>query len=55
MWTASETMDAGKKKTYNYIPTTCAGKADVYKVQLACWGKVGYALDPTCKNYAPAE
>ena len=55
MWTASETMDAGKKKTYNYIPTTCAGKADVYKVQLACWGKVGYALDPTCKNYAPAD
>jgi prepilin-type N-terminal cleavage/methylation domain-containing protein/prepilin-type processing-associated H-X9-DG protein len=56
MWTAPETLDAAKKNTYNYKPTTCAGKVDLYKAQIACWGKLDptYTLDPTCK-YSSAD
>jgi prepilin-type N-terminal cleavage/methylation domain-containing protein/prepilin-type processing-associated H-X9-DG protein len=56
MWSAPETLDAAKNTVYNYKPTTCTGKADVYKVQIACWGILAsnYVLDPTCK-YAPAD
>lgn len=56
MFTAPETIDAAKNTVYNYQPTTCQGKVDLYKVQVCCWGTSGltYTLDPTC-HYAPAE
>jgi len=54
MWKASETLKAAKENIYNYKPTTCPGKEDLYKVQVGCWGKLLYAPDPACK-YAPAE
>jgi prepilin-type N-terminal cleavage/methylation domain-containing protein/prepilin-type processing-associated H-X9-DG protein len=54
MWKASETLEAAKNNTYDYQPTTCAGKADLYKIQVGCWGKLRYTPDPTCK-YSPAE
>jgi prepilin-type N-terminal cleavage/methylation domain-containing protein/prepilin-type processing-associated H-X9-DG protein len=54
MWIAPETLDAAKNTTYNYQPTTCQGKIDLYKLQIACWGKLLYTPDPACK-YAPAE
>jgi prepilin-type processing-associated H-X9-DG protein len=51
MWKADETLKAGKNVSYNYEPTTCAGKIDLYKMQVYCWGKIGpgYPLDPDCK------
>ncbi|MGA2323615.1 MAG: prepilin-type N-terminal cleavage/methylation domain-containing protein [Sedimentisphaerales bacterium] len=55
MWKAPETLEAAKNNTYDYKPTTCDGKVDLYKVQLACWGKLRYTPDQTCKGYAPAE
>jgi hypothetical protein len=56
MFTAPETIDAAKRNEYNYQPTTCQGKVDLYKVQAGCWGATGllYTPDPTCK-YATAE
>jgi len=54
MWKAPETLDAAKNNTYNYQPTTCPGKEDLYKIQVGCWGKLLYTPDPACK-YAPAE
>jgi len=55
MFKAPETLDAAKNNTYDYLPTTCEGKVDLYKVQVACWGQLLYTPDPTCKGYAPAE
>ena len=51
MWKADETIQAGKDVSYNYTPTTCEGKIDLYKMQVYCWGKVGptYSFDPACK------
>jgi prepilin-type N-terminal cleavage/methylation domain-containing protein/prepilin-type processing-associated H-X9-DG protein len=54
MWKAAETLQAAKENIYNYPPTTCPGKEDLYKVQVGCWGKLLYTPDPACK-YAPAE
>jgi prepilin-type N-terminal cleavage/methylation domain-containing protein/prepilin-type processing-associated H-X9-DG protein len=49
MWRADETIQAGKNNTINYTPTTCPGKNDLYNVQMRCWGKISYNLDPACK------
>ncbi len=49
MWRADETIQAGKRNTLNYIPTTCPGKNDLYNVQMRCWGQINYSLDPACK------
>jgi prepilin-type N-terminal cleavage/methylation domain-containing protein/prepilin-type processing-associated H-X9-DG protein len=60
MFKAPETQLAAKNNTYNYIPQTCAGMEDLYKIQYGCWGK-SLLLKPvatiggaTCR-YAPAE
>jgi prepilin-type N-terminal cleavage/methylation domain-containing protein/prepilin-type processing-associated H-X9-DG protein len=49
MWKAMETLQAGKDVTYNYTPTTCEGKNDLYRMQMRCWGKINYALDTACE------
>jgi len=49
MWKAMETLQVGKDVTYNYTPTTCAGKNDLYRMQMRCWGKIGYTRDTTCE------
>jgi prepilin-type N-terminal cleavage/methylation domain-containing protein/prepilin-type processing-associated H-X9-DG protein len=49
LWRADETIRAGRNITYNYTPTTCIGKNDLYNVQVRSWGRIGYALDPACK------
>jgi prepilin-type N-terminal cleavage/methylation domain-containing protein/prepilin-type processing-associated H-X9-DG protein len=54
MWKAAETLGAARNNTYDYQPTTCPGKADLYKIQVGCWGKLLYTPDPACK-YSPAE
>jgi len=54
MWRAQETLQAGKENTYNYTPTSCSGKSDLYKMQVRCWGKVGYTLDSKC-TYSPED
>jgi prepilin-type processing-associated H-X9-DG protein len=51
MWRAQETFQAGTDVVFNYAPTTCLGKNDLYKMQMRCWGKIGYTLDPSC-NYS---
>jgi prepilin-type N-terminal cleavage/methylation domain-containing protein/prepilin-type processing-associated H-X9-DG protein len=48
MWRAAETINAGKNNIPKYEPTTCEGKNDVYNMQIRCWGKIGYTLDPSC-------
>jgi prepilin-type N-terminal cleavage/methylation domain-containing protein/prepilin-type processing-associated H-X9-DG protein len=60
MFKAPETLQAAKDNTYNYIPQTCTGMEDLYKIQLGCWGK-SLLLTPaatvggaTCR-YSPAE
>jgi prepilin-type N-terminal cleavage/methylation domain-containing protein/prepilin-type processing-associated H-X9-DG protein len=55
MWKASETLTAARDNSYNYQPTTCAGKEDLYKIQIGCWGKLRYTPTPTTCKYAPAE
>jgi prepilin-type N-terminal cleavage/methylation domain-containing protein/prepilin-type processing-associated H-X9-DG protein len=55
MWKAPETLEAAKNNTYDYQPITCAGKEDLYKVQVGCWGKLLYTPLPTTCKYAPAE
>jgi prepilin-type processing-associated H-X9-DG protein len=42
MWKAKETVDCGEKRIIPCNPTTVAGKQDLYKVQIGCWGKLGY-------------
>jgi prepilin-type N-terminal cleavage/methylation domain-containing protein/prepilin-type processing-associated H-X9-DG protein len=54
LFKAQETYAASKANTYNYLPTTCDGKADLYKIQFGTWGKLLYTPDTTCK-YAPIE
>ncbi|MCJ7730149.1 MAG: type II secretion system GspH family protein [Sedimentisphaerales bacterium] len=49
LWRADETIKAGRNITYNYTPTTCTGKNDLYNVQIRCWGQIGYTPDPACK------
>jgi prepilin-type N-terminal cleavage/methylation domain-containing protein/prepilin-type processing-associated H-X9-DG protein len=49
LWRADETIKAGRNITYNYTPTTCMGKNDLYNVQIRSWGQIGYTLDPACK------
>ncbi len=39
---SKETSDFATVGTENYVPTTTPGKQDLYKVQLSCWGKLGY-------------
>jgi hypothetical protein len=40
-WT-TETIDISKRGQLNVIPTTTGGKQDLYKIQIGCWGKLGY-------------
>ncbi len=54
MFKAPGTLNAAKSNIYGYNPTTCEGKADLYKVQIATWDKLLYTPDPACK-YASAE
>jgi prepilin-type N-terminal cleavage/methylation domain-containing protein len=44
MWKSKETVD---KATYHYIPTTDTGLQDLYKMQIGCWGKLGYTPPTT--------
>ena len=48
MWRADETVLAGKNNTFNFQPTTCPGKNDLYNMQMRCWGNIGYTLDSSC-------
>jgi len=41
-WT-KETAEIGKRGQGNVKPTTTPGKQDLYRVQINCWGKLGYA------------
>jgi len=43
-YTAKETLEAGKQVNppYNFKPTTDEGLADLQKMQIAIWGKLGY-------------
>jgi hypothetical protein len=45
-WKAAETISIANSGNYIGSPTTCAGKNDLYWVQIGCWGKLGYA--PSC-------
>jgi prepilin-type N-terminal cleavage/methylation domain-containing protein/prepilin-type processing-associated H-X9-DG protein len=51
MWKAKETVGAGIKHVFLYKPETCAGKVDLYKMQMACWGRVptNYQYMSNCK------
>jgi prepilin-type processing-associated H-X9-DG protein len=42
MWKAKETVKCGEQGTINCSPATATGKNDLYKVQIGCWGKLGY-------------
>jgi prepilin-type N-terminal cleavage/methylation domain-containing protein/prepilin-type processing-associated H-X9-DG protein len=48
MYRADETIQAGLKNTFNFVPTTCTGKNDLYNMQIRCWGQIGYSPDPAC-------
>ena len=48
MYRADETIQAGLKNTFNFVPTTCTGKNDLYNMQIRCWGRLGYSPDPAC-------
>jgi prepilin-type N-terminal cleavage/methylation domain-containing protein len=39
---SKESIEFGKKGLYNQTPTTPLGRQDLYKIQIACWGSVGY-------------
>jgi prepilin-type processing-associated H-X9-DG protein len=41
-WKAQETVDAANQLMAGYTPTTDAGKQDLYKMQIACYGQLGY-------------
>ena len=41
-WKSQETINIAAKGEYNYKPTTCDGKNDLYWVQLGCWGELLY-------------
>jgi prepilin-type processing-associated H-X9-DG protein len=41
-WKAQETIDIAKSRVYFSQPMTSDGKQDLYKVQIGCWGKLGY-------------
>jgi prepilin-type N-terminal cleavage/methylation domain-containing protein/prepilin-type processing-associated H-X9-DG protein len=42
MWRSKETIKVHDERLYGYTPTTNDGKQDLYKVQIGCWGKLGY-------------
>jgi len=41
-WKAQETIDIAKGGIYGVQPVTSACKQDLYKLQIACWTKLGY-------------
>jgi prepilin-type processing-associated H-X9-DG protein len=41
-WKAKETIDIAKSGIYGFQPVTSACKQDLYKLQIACWSKLGY-------------
>lgn len=45
MWKSRNTIDAGLNFKYDYVPPDgdIAGHNDLYKMQLGCWGKLGYS------------
>jgi len=45
-WKSKETISIGNSGAYNVPPTTCAGKNDLYWMQIGCWGQLGYT--PSC-------
>ena len=48
-WKSKETVDLGRKGEYYVAPTTPDGKQDLYKMQIRCWSKIGYAPSVTPK------
>jgi prepilin-type N-terminal cleavage/methylation domain-containing protein/prepilin-type processing-associated H-X9-DG protein len=52
-WKSKETIEFGKRgertclANDNYTPISCAAKNDLYKMQIACWGRVSYT-DASC-------
>jgi len=50
MWKSKETVSVGKEVPphYNYTPATSdkAALNDLYKMQIGCWGKLGYTPSP---------
>jgi prepilin-type N-terminal cleavage/methylation domain-containing protein len=49
MWKSKETIRVINEKLYGYIPTTNEGRQELYKMQIGCWGKIGYT-PPTTPN-----
>jgi prepilin-type processing-associated H-X9-DG protein len=54
-WRAKETIDNGRARDSclnpgQLTPATCPGMNDLYKMQIGCWGKIGYVpvLPPGC-------
>ncbi|MGA2677783.1 MAG: hypothetical protein ABSF37_00625 [Sedimentisphaerales bacterium] len=45
-WKSQETIAIGSGSSYYYSLTTCAGKNDLYWMQIGCWGQLGYT--PSC-------
>jgi prepilin-type N-terminal cleavage/methylation domain-containing protein/prepilin-type processing-associated H-X9-DG protein len=48
-WKSKETVDIGRKGLGYIAPTTPDGKQDLYKMQIRCWSKLGYAPSVTPK------
>jgi hypothetical protein len=45
-WKSKETITIGSGGSYSVPPTSCAGRNDLYWMQIGCWGKLGYT--PSC-------
>jgi prepilin-type processing-associated H-X9-DG protein len=41
-WKSPQTIQLTKDGQYNFTPTTISAKQDLYKIQIACWGKLCY-------------
>jgi prepilin-type processing-associated H-X9-DG protein len=41
-WKSPQTIQLTKDDQYNFTPTTISAKQDLYKIQIACWGKLCY-------------
>jgi prepilin-type N-terminal cleavage/methylation domain-containing protein/prepilin-type processing-associated H-X9-DG protein len=50
MWKSKDTASV-KENEYNHPPPAgdCAALNDLYRMQMGCWGKVGYTLNASCK------
>ena len=41
-WKSQETISIGNGGTYAIAPVSASAKQDLYRVQIGCWGKLGY-------------